>query len=162
MRRLLSWCSVVALLGSACGGSPARTAARADAPPPPAVVAPAAPAPEVAPAVAESEHTVLRDAVLDVLDRGIPWFLRQIDTEPALEQGRFVGFRLLAFFANDTRFRAVDLGPGDVILRVNGLPVERPEHAYRIWQELRVASEIRVEYLRDGQTREIDYSIVDG
>lgn len=100
--------------------------------------------------------------MLDVLDRGIPWFLRQIDTEPALEQGRFVGFRLLAFFADDARFRGVDLGPGDVVVRVNGLPVERPEHAYRVWQELRVASEIRVEYLRDGQPRELEYTIIDG
>jgi type II secretory pathway component PulC len=48
-----------------------------------------------------------------------------------------------------------------VVLSVNGLPIERPEHAYRIWQELRVASDLRVEYLRAGQPRSIEYTIGD-
>jgi hypothetical protein len=144
---------------AACASGPPRPAPEraAPAPTPPPTAAPA-PSPV---ASEEGEHTVLRNDVLDILDRGIPWFLRQIDTEPELDRGAFVGFRLTAFFANDTRFRAVDLVPGDVVLRVNGLPIERPEHAYRIWQELRVASEIRVEYLRAGQPRQIDYAIVD-
>lgn len=115
-----------------------------------------------APAAAEGERTVTRTAVLAVLDKGIPWILRQVETEPALERGRFVGFRLVTFFGSDARFRGVDLGPGDVVLRINGLPIERPEHAYRIWQELRVASEIRIEILRAGAPREVGYTIVDG
>jgi S1-C subfamily serine protease len=161
MRGVFGWTFLVSFV-AACASGPARPAPEraepAPTPPPPATAAPA-PAPV---ASAPGDHTVLRDDVLDILDRGIPWFLRQIDTEPELDRGRFVGFRLTAFFANDTRFRAVDLVPGDVVQRVNGLPIERPEHAYRIWQELRVASEIRVEYLRGGHPRQIDYTIVDG
>lgn len=163
MRRVLPAFLGLAILGASCASAPPPrpTRATAPAPRPPATAAAAATPARPADATGEP-NTVRRNAVLDVLDRGIPWFLRQIDTEPQLEQGRFVGFRLRAFFADDPRFRHVDLGPGDVVLRVNGLPVERPEQAYRIWQELRVASEIRVEYLRDGQPHELDYTIIDG
>ena len=148
--------------GAGCGSGSANRPAPS-APPPPAAEAtastPTAPAPVAAD---EGAHTVTRSAVLDVLDKGIPWVLRQVETEPELANGRFVGFRLVTFFPGDGRFRGVDLRPGDVVLRINGLPIERPEHAYRVWQELRVASEIRVEVMRQGQSHEVDYSIIDG
>lgn len=100
--------------------------------------------------------------MIAVLDLGIPRFLQQLETEPALSNGHFIGFRLLSFFPNDPRFSALDLRVGDVVTSINGLPVERPEHALRIWQELRVASEIRVRSLRGGAQREILFEITDG
>ncbi|MBI2897499.1 MAG: hypothetical protein HYY06_28330 [Deltaproteobacteria bacterium] len=99
---------------------------------------------------------------MTVLDAGIPRFLQSLETEPTLDGGHFVGFRLVAFFPRDARFQGVDLRGGDVVTSVNGLPIERPEHAFRVWQELRVASELRVEYLRAGARRELRYAIIDG
>lgn len=160
MARFVGLCALVGTLTAACASAPAprpdRTPPEVSARPEPAAPAPATPAPT------EGARTVTRTAVLDVLDKGIPWILRQVETEPELAGGQFVGFRLVTFFQSDARFRGVDIAPGDVVLRINGLPIERPEQAYRIWQELRVASEIRVEILRAGTAREVDYTIVDG
>jgi S1-C subfamily serine protease len=129
---------------------------------PAAPLAHRAPAPAPVAAREMPPGTIQRGDLLAVLDLGIPRFLQHIDTEPELQDHRFVGFRLTSFFPGDARFRAVDLHAGDVVTKINGLPIERPEHAYRIWQELRVASELTVEYLRDGAARQIRYSIVDG
>ena len=111
-----------------------------------------------APAV---QGAIQRADLLPVLDAGLGRFLQGIEAEPALEGGRFVGFRVVTLYPNDPRFRAVDLGPGDVVLRVNGQSVERPEQAFQVWDGLRVASQLLIEYLREGERRELRFDIVD-
>ena len=77
------------------------------------------------------------------------------------EGGRFVGFRVLSFYPDDPALSSVDLSSGDVVVRVNGQSIERPEHAIRVWDSLRVASELVVDVLRDGEPRELRFAIVD-
>jgi type II secretory pathway component PulC len=96
-----------------------------------------------------------------VLDAGFPRFLQKVTTEPHLHDGRFVGFRLVSFFPGDERFGDVDLKTGDTIVRVNGQPIERPEQALAVWNGLRVASQLTVEYLRADERRELRFSIRD-
>jgi len=96
-----------------------------------------------------------------VLDAGLGRFLQGVDTEPDLDAGHFVGFRLRALYPQDPRFAAVDLGPGDTITRVNGQSIERPEQAIHVWNGLHVASELVVEYLRRGERRELRFTIED-
>ena len=94
-----------------------------------------------------------------MLEAGIPAFLSRVEMEPDAPDGRFVGFRIVSFFPDDARFRDGPVRAGDVVLAVNGLAIERPEHLFRVWQELRVASEISVDLLRAGQTTRISYPI---
>jgi hypothetical protein len=143
------------LVLTACGGSSAAAgttpaSAQDDA-------GPEAPAYEV-PAV---QGAIQRADLLPVLDAGLGRFLQGIEAEPALEDGRFVGFRLVTLYPNDARFRAIDLGPGDVVVRVNGQSVERPGQAFQVWDGLRVASQLLIEYLREGERRELRFDIVD-
>ena len=58
-------------------------------------------------------------------------------------------------------WQGVDLKPGDVVFGVNGFPIERPEQAQTAFESLEVSSELRVDYERDGQPRELVYAIVD-
>ncbi len=120
----------------------------------------AATAPATAPASAPSVSGALARAEVDsVLDAGIPRFLSSVDTSPAMADGRFLGFRVLSFTQGDARFSAGPVLRGDVVVAVNGLPIERPEHLFRIWQELRVASSLSVDVLRGGQPRRMTWAI---
>jgi type II secretory pathway component PulC len=94
-----------------------------------------------------------------VLAAGPAALLAQVVTDPVRENGRFVGFRIAQFKNGEPT--SIDLKTGDVILLVNGRKIERPENYFQIFEELRVASELRFKILRGGEELELSYSIVD-
>jgi S1-C subfamily serine protease len=100
-----------------------------------------------------------RDEVDATVDRGLGYFLQRVELEPALDNGRFRGFRVAAMHPPEY-WEGVDLKPGDVILNVNGMPIERDTQAYAAFVALKKSSELRVEYLRGGQSRALVYRIV--
>lgn len=105
------------------------------------------------------QGTIDRGVLTAVLDAGFGRFLQGVETEPVLVDGAFQGFRLLRLYPDDPRFTELDLQPGDVIVAVNGEPIERPEQALRIWESLRVASQLLVNYERGGEARQLRFSI---
>ena len=94
----------------------------------------------------------LRRAVVDaVIDRGAQRLIASIQVAPHLLEGRFVGFRIVgvgreAPFVNSSAIR-----PGDVILRVNQEPIERPEQFMRAWELVKQASNLEIALLRGDQ-----------
>jgi general secretion pathway protein C len=140
--------SLVVVLALGCGS----------APPPAPVTAQVAVAP--APPVEVSEPVIQRVALEEVLDAGLGAFLGRVTTEPSLDGNHFVGFRLVAL-RDSALFENVDLQPGDVIVSVNGQPIERPEQAFTAWTSLHVASEITLAVMRDGQRRDLRFPIID-
>jgi type II secretory pathway component PulC len=93
-----------------------------------------------------------RQVLVDAAARGLGHFLSEVDVTPVVEGGRFVGFRLnSALHLRRWRRAGADLLPGDVILRVNGQPIDRPERAVGCLAALREATELRVDLLRRGQ-----------
>jgi hypothetical protein len=130
----------------ACGATPAPVATARE------------PAPTARPAPPPARPGAIdRDVLDEILAAGIGRFLRRVETEPHLDGGAFVGFRVLRL--RSSLFEGVDLRPGDTVLGVNGLPLERPEHAMAIWSALRVASELTVELLRAGEPMQLRYAI---
>lgn len=145
VRRSLG-CLVFVLLASACGGSGAQ-GSRAEHPSEPA---------------AQASHTTGADgstrgpriealARADVdraVDDGLGVLLRnvQVDDWPVLRDGRFHGFRLRAM----SPAWNVGLEPGDVILRVNDLPIEHPEEADAALRSLKTATSLRIAFERGG------------
>lgn len=150
------WSIFMLFVLSACGGGAAPRGAQSAAEPPPE---PAAPEPPPPPPSTQGE--IPRGALAAVLDAGLGRFLQGVETEPELEGGRFVGFRIVSLYPDDERMRAVDLAPGDVVTSVNGLPIERPEQAAQVWSSLRVVSELLIDYRRDGAERQLRFAIVD-
>ncbi len=147
---------LVLLVASACGGgAPPRGTQSAAEPPPEAI------APEPPPPPPSTQGEIPRVALAAVLDAGLGRFLQGVETEPELDGGRFVGFRIVSLYPDDERMRAVDLAPGDVVISVNGLPIERPEQAMHVWSSLRVVSELLIDYRRDGAERQLRFAIVD-
>lgn len=104
-----------------------------------------------------TEGTIVRGELDQVLAQGLGRFLQVVTTEPHLDGGRFVGHRLTEL--RGPFFRGVDLRPGDTLVRINGMAIERPEQALAAWNALRVASELTVEYVRDGARRELRFAI---
>jgi len=104
----------------------------------------------------------IRRSELDAtLAEGPGRFLQGVVTEPHREDGSFVGFRLVSFYPGDPRFESVDLRRGDVIRRVNGTFIERPEQLVEVWEALGSAGELVIDYFRDGAARTLSFSIVD-
>ena len=141
--------SSLALAQLACGGSapPVETphaTARFEAPPP----------------TVTSPSTIRRAELDVVLGQGLGAFLSRVAVEPDVREGRFVGFRLTEL-RDQELFAGVDLQPGDTVLSINGMAIERPEQAYEAWSSLRVASELTVDLMRASESRRLRYPIID-
>jgi len=108
-----------------------------------------------------STGVITREALLPVLDGGLGRFLQNVETEPAFHKGAFVGFRILSLFPGEPEFASLDLRPGDTVTRVNDKPIERPEQAIAVWEDLRTASKLVVDYRRDGEPHALRFTIVD-
>ena len=52
-----------------------------------------------------------------------------MSVEASLVEGRFQGFRIVEIKPPDA-WRGVDLRVGDVVTRINDMPIERPQQAY--------------------------------
>ena len=151
LRRVLPivFASLVAALG--CG--------HAEPPPAAAPVATVAPAPPQAATL--PADSIRRSAIREAIAAGPGAFLQKVslDDRPVLAAGKFHGFRIAALQPDS--FGGVDLKPGDVVTRVEGMPIEHPEEAIEAFKALQVASELRVDYERDGVPRTLRYKIVD-
>ena len=77
-----------------------------------------------------------------------------------MKAGRFFGFRIVAIDSSGF-LEGVDLGPGDIIAKVNALPIEQPAQAQAVLESLRTAENIDVTYYREGEPRLLRYPIVD-
>ena len=149
--RNLSFAAALAIATLACGES---------APP----KSPASEAPAVAPtttaAAAPITTTSLkRSQVKRTIAKGLGYFLQEVTVEdyPVMHGGKFHGFKIKAI----TGEWGVDLRPGDVITRVNGMSIEHPEDADAALRSLEKAKALKVEFDRDGKPSSLELPIVD-
>lgn len=115
--------------------------------------APAPPAPPPPPPPHTTPHppgTILQSELFSILDTSPGVFLSHVDAEPRLVGGRFAGWVIRRFFADDARFVDSPLRPGDIVLRVNGSTLERPDQLGALWTRLRAAPALEVEINRAG------------
>lgn len=95
------------------------------------------------------------------LRRGLGAFLQTVQVDPQLAAGRFVGFRIVAVDAPSEPALGRYLQRGDVVLRVNGMSIEQPDDAVRVWSSLTVASSLVVDIHRGGEAMQLRFAIVD-
>jgi len=108
-----------------------------------------------------STGVIARNKLVAVLDGGLGRFLQHVETEPAFHKGAFVGFRLVSLFPGEPAFASLDLRPGDTVTRINGKSIERPEQAAAVWESLRTASNLVVDYRRNDEEHALRFTIVD-
>jgi general secretion pathway protein C len=145
---------------SACGGGASAPSAPAKAP----AAAPETTAARVnTPAKdpkAAAPSSISRSKLKAVVAEGPGAFLQKIvlDDRPVFVGGKFHGFRVVSL---KDALASSDLRAGDVITRVNGMPIERPEQAVEVFRALPAAKELRVSYERDGEPKELVYPITE-
>jgi hypothetical protein len=103
--------------------------------------------------------TLQRAEVEKVVDAGLGRFLGFFALEPALAGGRFRGWSISGLRA-PAAWRGVDLRPGDVVTRVNGMAIEREMEAFDAFQAVRSAPTLEISYLRQNQPRTLRFTIV--
>lgn len=118
------------------------------------------PAPD---AIDRPPRTIYRAEIKRAVGPGPAYLLRQLGPEPFRHQGHFVGWEITQLFPDDPSLCAdpCDLALGDVILGVNGHPMRTPQELSAVLRELPGWTSLRVHSLRDGQRREVTYTIVD-
>jgi hypothetical protein len=143
-RLILGACLSLCAALAGCGGKPAPVSAAAAPPPPSASAKPSKR--DVPPG------QLAREDVESVLLRGPAWLLRRVPMEEVIRAGAFIGWKILALPESWTH---VELKPGDVVTKVNGATLERPDDFFAAWRNLVSASELRVAYEREGAAREL-------
>lgn len=108
-------------------------------------------------------RTVFRDELERATAPGPAYLLRELGPEPFRHQGRFVGWEITQLFPDDPGLcvpGVCDLALGDVILGVNGHRLETPQDLSDAFAALPAWTQLRVQSLREGQRREVTYTIV--
>jgi hypothetical protein len=147
---------VAALLACAClscGGSSSK--ASSPAPAQASSAAPSSTARAGTDALPSRPGRLWRRDVVAVLSRGLGDFLGRLEVQPAATGNKFHGWRIVRLREGDPMWQGTDLQPGDVVTAVNERPIERPEQAFAVFQNLAVAKELRVTYERGGKRREL-------
>jgi S1-C subfamily serine protease len=131
--------------------------------PSPAAEPPQPPTPEPAACTAFVKPGVLkRSAVVRVVEAGIGrWLAGGAEVERKIAKSRFQGWEIRRLYSGDPCYATVDLRPHDVVIRVNGKPIEKPEQAFDVLSSLRTAPELVVDFLRDGQPQKLTLQIAD-
>jgi len=139
---LLATAALVAV-AAACGGSPPPPPA--EPPPPPKKSAPQAQQ------TAPPGH-LARGSLEHVLAQGPPWILQRVPVEEVVRGGNFVGWKILAL---PEAWHDAQIKVGDVVTKVNGQGIERPDDLFAVWKALVTAKELRIAYEREGAEREL-------
>lgn len=154
VRSLARFFPIGLLLLAACGGEDGKPHA---AFPKGGDPAPAMPPPAPAKPVVVKE--IKRADVRFAIDHGLGYFLQHVafDDNAVMVNGKFHGFVLRGIDEN----WIIDLNPGDVITKVNGIVPEQPDDADRAFRSLATATALKVEYERNGKPRTLEVPIVD-
>jgi S1-C subfamily serine protease len=82
-------------------------------------------------------------------------FIRQVSVRPAFHRKKFFGWRIISYRGPGA------IRPGDVVMRVNGGLVERPDQFMAVWDTLERRKDLVVDLVREGRTITLRYPIVD-
>lgn len=143
----------------ACASSPYPSVNDPMPPPDPASVPATAKAAPPQPAAAVVGGTLQRADVERVVDAGLGRFLGHVVLEPSLSAGKFSGWSIVELVPR-ALWGGVDLKPGDVVTKVNGMAIEREAQAFDAFQAVRQAPALEITYLRQNQPRTLRFTIV--
>lgn len=83
---------------------------------------------------------------------------RRVQVVPVLDGGKLTGVRLSAG-TDVALMQQIGLRPGDVVTRVNGLPIDSLARGQEIMSSLKNSTAVRVTVLRDGKSTDLDVGL---
>lgn len=93
-----------------------------------------------------------------ILKEELPKILMEAASEPVLENGMIIGFRLYQFEPN-SMFAKLGIHERDIITAVNGVPLRNAARAVQLLNSLRQETNIHIDVLRGGETTGLDMAI---
>jgi len=115
-----------------------------------------APARQMATAPAPVQHqapAIPRYIIKAVQAEGPGRLLQRIPVQPFRAQGKFMGFQIVDLFPGEN-IQTTQIRRGDVITRINGRRVDRPEQFMRLFEDLHTWESLEIELLR-GDIRKV-------
>jgi hypothetical protein len=108
-------------------------------------------------------RAIFRDELQRATGPGPAYLLRQLGPEPFRHDGHFIGWEITQLFPDDPELCApgCDLALGDVILGVNGHRLQTPQDLSDAFEALPRWTQLHVQSLRDGQRRDVTYTVID-
>lgn len=82
--------------------------------------------------------------------KGPQRFIATLKVRPVMEGRRFRGFQLVGTTPDSPLAGSMNVRTGDVIVSVNGTPVERPDQFMKAWDALAKAAHLDVKLRRAG------------
>jgi type II secretory pathway component PulC len=145
-----------ALVFLACGGEDATRGSAAKSPSGGSAKGAAA---EGSSGPARPVTSLRRAQIRAAVAAGLGSLLQNVTFEdmPSMTNGKFHGFVIQSINPE----LGVDLRPGDVITRVNGIVPEQPDDADAALRSLEKAAALKVEFEREGKPRTLELPIVD-
>ena len=112
-----------------------------------------------APEPGDARYAIARADLDRILQAGASEFIQHVQVEPVVTSGRFQGFRLVSLYYGDPDFEQTAVRPGDIIQRINGCPIERPEQFMAVWDSLAEADHLSVQLVRGGESLLVTWQI---
>lgn len=98
-------------------------------------------------------EVITRQQLETFIAKGPSFALTMVRVEPARDDGKFEGFEIVEMKAGADQALAPQMGKGDVITHINGVRIEKPDDYLNAWKLLDEVSQIRIDFLRDGQAK---------
>ena len=147
-------------VAQAPGPEPFRAPMVEEESPPSTLAAPPDPTPPPATCTMFARPGVVRrQALTRLIDAGLPRWMQGVEGDRALANHRFQGWLIKSLYPNDPCYRDIGLLPGDIIQKVNGKSIEKPEQAFDVAESLRTAPAIVVDFLRKGSAKSITINV---
>jgi len=100
-----------------------------------------------------TKNVIDRAALTQIIDAGLGSWLVNVEGDRSIIKGKFQGWVIKRLPPNDPCYQQTPVLPGDVVLRINSKSIEKPEQAFDVFESLRLATELRIEYSRQGKTQ---------
>ena len=107
--------------------------------------------------VSETQYTVERSEVDNALSN-LSKVATQARIVPSFKNGKPNGFKLFSIKPKSF-YSQIGLQNGDVIQKINGYEMNSPDKALEIYQKLKDASSVSIEFQRRGQGKHFNYTI---
>ncbi len=104
------------------------------------------------------DQTLSREQVQRRLASEIPRILGETALQPATEDGRIVGLRLVRV-ASGTLLTELGLQPGDVLTEINGTPTDSLPALIGLWMRLQNETALRATILRGGRPLQLSVTL---
>jgi hypothetical protein len=88
----------------------------------------------------------------------LPKVLMEASSEPVMENGQIVGFRLFQFEEN-SMFHKLGMKDGDVVSEINGVPLNNVTRTVQLLNGLRGENAVKVKVVRNGTPVSLDLNV---